>query len=106
MTERFTCPRDPVRGQGASWRPDRTCIFCGSMHADDFMAAASSGVRLVPTDKNYKVYVGTAQKKFYFQHLTDAQRDEFVKLMNGGKMVLATPGYFYTLPYFVGPAPK
>lgn len=69
--EGFTCPR-----RMSEWGPweraegldgytsghgligqKRGCTFCGSMHPDDFMAAARRGETLEPTDKNYKVYV-------------------------------------------------
>lgn len=36
---------------------ERGCTFCGSMHPDDFMAAARRGETLGPSDKDYKVYV-------------------------------------------------
>ncbi len=46
------------------WRLDErrggdngVCSYCGSLHPDDFMAAARAGCELGPTDKGYKVYV-------------------------------------------------
>lgn len=52
---------------------DGTCDFCGSLDADVFMARVEAGdVTLIPTDKNYKVYVhnrgGAAFKQ---SHRTD-----------------------------------
>jgi len=35
----------------------RKCSFCGSMHPDDFMAAAKAGAELGPTHKSSKVHV-------------------------------------------------
>ena len=90
------------------------------MHPDDFMIVARLGnIDLGPTDKNYKVYVGNT--KFYFQHLSENQKREFVGLYNmrprrqynvndlsfkivadgGGKMVVGYPGRFYVLPFFM-----
>ena len=35
----------------------RACTFCGSMHPEDFFAAIDRGLKIVPTDKSYKLYV-------------------------------------------------
>lgn len=78
------------------------CSHCGSLHPDPFMEAASKGVRLGPTDKNYKVYVdGFGSGKFYFQHLSDEQRREFVRLLNEKKVAFSHPGRFLVLPFFI-----
>lgn len=64
----FDCPR----GGGLElsnypktdfWRDDNTCSYCGSMHPDDFMKLVEAGEKLVPTDKNYKVYVMVPNEK-------------------------------------------
>lgn len=39
--------RDGVRG----------CSHCGSMHPEDFFDAIAKGLKVGPTDKNYKVYI-------------------------------------------------
>ena len=73
MSESMMCPdRKNYTGPNSpdgtdQWRVmpngDRTCSFCGSLHPDDFLAlcklAGEEGadVRIVPTDKDYKVYV-------------------------------------------------
>jgi len=38
--------------------------------------------------------------KFYFQHLSKADRDRFIELHNAGKMTFAFPGHFYARPFF------
>jgi len=126
MAEKQRCPRrgespnPDAYGDGTS-TPDRwdrrygrkgprSCSYCGSMHPDDFLAAARDGSgELGPTDKNYKVYVtiesvtytptsstwqngkqsnvvkhpkAPAMLKFYFQHLSHEQMHEFVDLYN------------------------
>lgn len=43
---------------------------------------------------------GAQSAKFYYQHLSDEQRDEFVELVNSGRMRIGTPGHFYRLPFF------
>lgn len=81
-----------------------TCMACGSMKADDFMAACEAGtIELGPTDKSYKVYVkgDTVAIKFYFQHLSVEQRKRFVDLMNTKTLKIGAPGYFYSKPFFV-----
>lgn len=60
-----TCPRrmeafSPARsvtGEDTP-RPDGTCPYCGSMSAENLMTLLEAGnAVLVPTDKNYKIYV-------------------------------------------------
>ena len=70
-----TCPRRMTdfgpweRAEGLDeWRDDRglvgqnqvglSCSFCGSLHPDRFMELAREGWTVVPTDKNYKAYLG------------------------------------------------
>lgn len=66
-------------------------------------------VRMAPTLGQW-VLLGaepaTTEAKFYFQHLTDAERDRFVELLNAKKINLEAPGYFYRLPFFCVPLPK
>ena len=126
------CPRRAETGSTA-YLPDtwheregwRRCSYCGSMHPDDFTAITRAGVaELGPTDKNYKVYVDTpggSHGKFYFQHLSEEQRREFVDLYNARPrrtysdtgmtfavtgastgMAVGYPGHFYVLPFFMG----
>ena len=38
--------------------------------------------------------------KFYLQHLGADQQNEFIDLVNRGRMVMGEPGYFYQLPFF------
>lgn len=40
------------------------------------------------------------QTKFYFQHLSEAQRTRFIELVNAKKVSIGYPGYFYVLPFF------
>lgn len=85
------------------WRTDGdgTCSYCGSLNPTVFMNLAEGGELIVPTDKSYKAYAGRARRKFYFQHLDEAQRRRFVELLNGGQLQIAYPGRFYALPFFV-----
>lgn len=39
--------------------------------------------------------------KFYYQHLSEAQRDEFLELLRSGEMHVGYPGHFYVLPFFL-----
>lgn len=111
------------------WRKDGdwlTCSYCGSLHPDEFMTICREGTQeLGPTDKNYKVYVAglnvRGAGKFYFQHLSEDQRREFVDLYNsrarreyaddmtftiakdeGGKMAVGYPGTLRA--FFMGKA--
>jgi hypothetical protein len=38
--------------------------------------------------------------KFYYQHLSFEQQQEFIELYNAKQMVIGYPGYFYARPYF------
>lgn len=88
------------------WRADGTCSYCGSLNPDDFMKMAIDGVELGPTDKNYKVYVGgSGRGKFYFQHLSIEQMQQFVNLYNAKVLKIGYPGHFYRSPFFMRPAP-
>ena len=41
-----------------SWREGRTCSFCGSLDPDLVLARIKAGtVKLIPTDKSYKLYL-------------------------------------------------
>jgi len=89
-----------------TWRDDRGklyCGHCGSLHPLAFMRAVSNGVKLGPTDKSYKVYVGN-DAKFYFQHLSVDDRIVFIELLNAKVPNIGEPGYFYTRPFFIAPS--
>jgi len=115
------CPRSLETGGGPDspfkpgmngemvWRPDFTCSWCGSIHPELFMERLrEQTIALTPTDKNYKVYVDNhggepfvaIRSKFYFQHLNDQQKKEFVDLLNAQKIKVAHPGRFYVPPFF------
>ncbi|HEY2763436.1 MAG TPA: hypothetical protein VGJ13_05400 [Pseudonocardiaceae bacterium] len=88
------------RGHGLVGQSDPACTYCGSLSGDRFMELVHEGAEVGPTDKSYKAYVG-GQAKFYFQHLSDAQKLEFVELLNAGKVQIGYPGHFYVPPFFV-----
>lgn len=95
------------------YRKDKTCSFCGSLEPNFFMQAVRDGCLLEPTDKNYKVYIQLPDRdfaKFYFQHLSEDQKREFVDLYNKIKMKIwgidgngntHDRGRFYVLPFFM-----
>jgi len=47
---------------------------------------------------------GRVVAKFYFQHLSGDQMDEFINLVNGKQMRIGPPGHFYVLPFFTQPS--
>lgn len=130
--EQQTCPRRMAEygpwGREPdldTWIADRvgpSCSFCGSLHQDRFMELIREGWIVGPTDKNYKAYLsrpftdeekagrpsdaiaeGEQVAKFYYLHLSDAQRDEFIELYNAGGMKVGYPGGFYQPPFFAQP---
>lgn len=116
-TPRHTCPRraeqgldrddTPFMNSGTNkdvWREDDTCSWCGSFNPDALMKLLEEqAVELEPTDKSYKAYVCSPDRKFrkfYFQHLSVEQQARFVELYNAG-MKLTMPGHFYVMPFFM-----
>lgn len=96
---------DEHPGLGMSGSTYRGCSFCGSLHPNDFMAAIKAGDIVGPTDKSYKAYIKHADQpsdyaKFYYQHLSNEQCNEFIELYNARQMAIGYPGHFYTMPYF------
>ena len=81
---------------------ERCCTYCGSLHPERFMTLIKEGVRLIPTDKSYKAYLECdphGMQKFYYEHLNDAQMQEFVSLFAEYKIKMSDR--FYVLPYFM-----
>lgn len=78
------------------------CSFCGSLHPGEFIDLLATGLEIIPTDKAYKAYL-EGGAKFYYQHLSDAQIHRFIELYNSKVMNVGYPGYFYVLPFFMGP---
>lgn len=81
------------------------CSYCGSMNPEELLKMLRIGeCSLGPTDKNYKVYIEynkTRETKFYFQHFSEVQKQEFVELFNQKTFKICYPGYFYVLPFFM-----
>jgi hypothetical protein len=84
-----------------SWRPDGTCSYCGSISPDELFTSIEANEKIVPTDKSYKIYVGS-ERKFYFTHLSEKEMQRFIDLFNSKKMNIGVPGYFYQMPFFMG----
>jgi hypothetical protein len=80
-------------------------MFCGGISGDRFMelVEAPRPAPVIPTDKDYKVYVVDqgVRVKFYFEHLTLDQKQRLVTLMRAGELRFSPPGYFYVLPNFI-----
>lgn len=96
----FSCPRN--RGKMKSfWRSDGDCSYCGSIAPEAFFAAIAAGQELVPTDKDYKVYVGGVNgQDFKFDHLNQDQMRQFIVLLTDKKLNMPEP--FYVRPFFIG----
>jgi len=116
----FRCPRrnelfaygGDEQGTPDDWREGRGlvnqtrgCSYCGSMHPDDFMQGLRDGHEVSPTDKNYKAYLkspdGQHEGKFYYQHLSREQMQEFIDMINFNSMNIGYPGHFYRRPFFI-----
>lgn len=69
----------------------RAAVADGACMAKDYLPGAF--VRWDPEPA--KTY-----EKFYFQHLSPAQRMRFVELLNEKKLYINEPGRFYRLPFF------
>lgn len=169
--EEQLCPRRSESGGLAAagvdyWqyrhgKPHRSCSYCGSVHPEDFLAAAIAGCKLGATDKSYKSYIDMPQDptlmgelvvvgasngphaeadgwtkydheqhevilrrsnwrvpdngenawymfaprgpvihdKFYFQHLSPEQQQQFIDLYNAKKLNYGDYP-LYVLPFF------
>lgn len=93
------------------------CSFCGSLHPGKFLELIAEGWEVGPTDKNYKAYLHPprgkdgersheVRAKFYYQHLSSAQQQQFIDLYNRQVMQISYPGHFYVLPFFMRIAPE
>lgn len=104
------CPRRQEHGDMSMFKVPEDdnwdhgyCSWCGSLPQEDLFDAIEKNAEIVPTDKNYKIYVrlsGEQQKKFYFQHLDEEGKAKFIELHNKSALNLSVPGYFYVMPYF------
>ena len=87
------------------WRPNNLCSHCGGMRPSIALKAIREGAEVVPTDKNYKIYIkplpgmtlpGSPANKCYLNHFSQAQAVEFVLLHETNKMKVGFPGHFYS----------
>ena len=92
------------RRMGFAKSRELACSFCGSMHPDRFMELMERDHTLGTTTKNYKAYVqepmGKMIGKFYYQHLSEEQRLQFIDMLNSNLVHIGAPGYFHVLPFF------
>jgi hypothetical protein len=82
----------------------RRCSHCGSLHPNDVLSRLAFGEVAIPTDKSYKLYVGDAHDKVYFQHFEKVHMEAFIELYNrrlSGGMTMGVPGHFYRMPFFM-----
>lgn len=102
------------KDEGDTWKQYEDgvrCEWCGSMSPEELFLAIESGTEIGPTDKDYKVYVGS-RGKFYFQHFSEAHMRRFIGLYNGrdehGKrtMNIGFPSHFYRMPFFMKLKPQ
>lgn len=114
--EKFRCPRREENPNSGTmfpgwdeWRDlGLHCSYCGSTNPARFLELVKAGREIGPTDKNYKAYVDTSSlaegrtsDKFYFQHFSKLEQEEFLSLYKARKILLSTPGFFYVLPFFI-----
>jgi hypothetical protein len=52
----YTCP-GVMRDRKDPYHISPTCSYCGSISQEAFLAAVEAGLKVTPTDKNYKMYV-------------------------------------------------
>lgn len=88
----------PLNGE-AEFDGNHRCSYCGSFSQEKFFSLIGQGHLVIPTDKNYKVYI--AEGKFYFQHLSKEGKLKFIEMMNSREIYLGAPGRFYVMPFFM-----
>ena len=72
------------------------------MDAKDFLAAIRNGKEIGPTDKPYKLYVDDHAGKFYTQHLSAEQAEEFDRMWREHRINWGYPGRPYVPLYLPG----
>lgn len=99
---KWKCPRSVGKGIDAAheWTENGTCSYCHSISPEMFMERIKDGAHMLVTNSDYKVYVGDKEDKFYFNHLNQAQREEFVRMFNDKQLRFHAPGHFVVFPYF------
>lgn len=108
MADTFLCPRRSELGdvtifelpEADHWRPDGTCSHCGSVRSQAVFEAIAASDEIIPTDKNYKIYINPGHRKFYFQHFSEDEKKRFIDQVNAKNVKLGYPGHFYVTPYF------
>ena len=85
----------PPFNEDPHWREDNTCSHCGGLRPSLALEKIRAGAEVIPTDKNYKIYVD-GHTKCYLNHFSESQAVEFVLLNHQGKMKLAFPHKFYS----------
>jgi hypothetical protein len=89
------------------WGEDEeaACSYCGSISPERLLEILDGGGTVVPTDKNYKLYVRGlpgrdehSHIKFYTHHfLLDTERAvEFRRRVLDHEVKIGYPGYFYS----------
>lgn len=84
------------------WRNDGTCSYCGGLSPERLFACIGNGCELVPTDKNYKVYVERRNNvgddvggKLYTVHLNRENAAKLRDLITSEQVTIGFPGHFY-----------
>lgn len=85
-----------IKTGDAIWKTARQVSLEQGMAEDRATAAA---------DAHWNKYEAPVRKgvqvaKFYYQHLSESQRHEFIELHNARTMQIGYPGRFYVLPFF------
>lgn len=89
IPEVFTYSKIPY-----GWRKDNTCSHCGGLRPSIALKMISEGASVTPTDKSYKMYVNGT--KCYFNHFSESQALEFVRMIEEKTMKIGHPGHFYS----------
>lgn len=89
-----------IRTNSVEWKAAKRLKLAEGLTEAEATAAADS----YWDEHEAQWHRGRTVAKFSFQHLSQAQRDEFLELYNSGAMRIAYPGYFYARPFFAQPA--
>ena len=53
-------PYDRTEDGRDCWKDDQTCSFCGGLKPSQVFELLEQGNHIIPTDKVYKIYIGTS----------------------------------------------
>lgn len=92
---------EQVAERKKSWMHDQFALFGGAVReAVEHHPEAAAEIEQAWQGMSAAGGCGSSMAKFYYQHLSAEQQQEFIDLVNTKQMKIGVPGHFYVLPFF------